>query len=410
MSVDDMIRERLGALVEPVDVEAVTTSIEERARSARPRFRRPMLGAAAAVVLALCIYGAASIGDDRSVEVRSVPATRPTAPSTTAPGTTAPRTVHFDVIGSRLAGLPAGSLMAVTDQARLDVLRSGAATGPAVDGPLPAIDFDKQVLLLVNIPGGRCAADSGFDHFDTDGTTLTAVVGSASTGNCDPPDATRTYLGTLDWAETGPSFRVRMPADPEGRYPETTILVTGPSRSEEAPAPPDAPVTTVESPVATLPRVPATTAPQEPSGPNLRTTPPPNLTGRLELSATSVASGGSIPGVVTVENNTGGPVQIGYCMQAFSIELHGQGMGFGFGHLACLQNDRLPVGVSRWPVEVHTGPTNCIPDTPPPGSVPACAPMAVIPVPPGTYKASVHPPVGAVFAIPDVSFTVTPSG
>lgn len=410
MSLDDLIRDRLATLVEPVDAEEVIASIEARSKPGRHRFRRPLLGTAAAVVLAVCAYGVVSMGSDRSRQLQSGPGTTPSRSTTIT--AVAPRSVHFTAIWSGLAGQPAGSLVAVTDRSQLDALRSAAGTPMSADRPLPSVDFERQMILVATLGPGGCNVELDFDHFDADGTTLTAVVGPESTVDCDPPDATRTRIGTLNWDETGSPFRVRLPADPDGRYPEQIIDVRKPAPTDGTPVTTEPPSTTVGVAVTTTaPRVHAEKqppAPTFPTGPSTSTVRP-HLTGRLELSTTIVPSGGSVPGVVIVNNDSGATVQIGYCFSAFSIGLRGSGAWLGRPSLACAQPGVLPVGESRWPVTIDTESVMCAPEQPPPDASGACdKPSGPITVPPGTYTTTVTPPDGATFDIPPVTIIVTP--
>lgn len=95
MSVDELIRERLEALVEPIDEQAVLARIDQLAAGHQPAARqrsrgRVVLGAAAAVAIVAAGVGVAQMGDGPGrAEVLAGPETTASTGSDVAPAPTA---------------------------------------------------------------------------------------------------------------------------------------------------------------------------------------------------------------------------------------------------------------------------------------------------------------------------------
>jgi hypothetical protein len=142
---DTEVRTRLGALVDPVDVDAAWPALEQRFRYDRRRRSMRALAAAAAVVVVLVAAGIgvnARRSTDPSLEVADAPATTEQAPVEAAPqlqvtcdgtsGTVTP------VVAARPAGVDvvhaggSGSVLLV-DPDRPIVLQEGSQVDPGVD-------------------------------------------------------------------------------------------------------------------------------------------------------------------------------------------------------------------------------------------------------------------------------------
>lgn len=373
MSLDDLIRERLATLVEPVDGEAVVRAVEARPKpGGRHRFRRTMLGVAAAAVLAVCAYGVVSIRGEQTHRLQSGPGT-----TTVAPTTTTPRMPFLDLGGGDV-GLAAGSIVAVTGQAQLDELRAVNATTGAFDGPLLSLDYERQMLIAVTIFGGPCSFQP--DHLEAEGGTVTAVAAMDTNSYCSNPpatlgpQATQTRFAALNWSDTGSSFEFRLPADPVGRYPEQTISVTKPPPSTASPL-------TIGAPSA----VPA--GGQDPSRPPASQSPA-RLKGRIEIPNREIWTSWMSKGVLVVTNRTGRSVHT-ECHVSFALAFVG-GPSHTWPGPCVRPGSTFPPGESRWPVALDPTEGTCQP----PAGEPSCLSGGALP--PGEYQ------VGLVYEAGDL--------
>lgn len=405
MSIDDLIRDHLRSLVEPVDEAAVTASIEARPRTGNVRARRPVLGIAAVVVLVLIAFTAIATRGDGTRNVRSGPGTAPNTTIRSHP-------VAFDLLWSGWAAQPAGALAAATDALQLDALRAaGRDLGVRVD-PFPQVDLDRQVVVSITIRDDGC--EHKLDRIDAREGTLTPAFIKDPEAWCNLPESTKTYVLALDWADVGSAFRLHLPADAGSGFVERLLDVRKPTTPPTSPPGEAASDPTTTPPGSTEVSVPATPDPAPPPTP-APSTPQPltpaHLTGRIEVPSSSVPSGGSLPAVVVVNNGTGTPVQIGYCISPFSIGLRGTGVWMAMAKPDCLQLGVLPVGESRWTTTILTSSVSCSADPPPPAGAPEpCPADHSTVVPPGIYTTQVEGPLGPTFDFPPVTVTVTPSG
>mgnify|MGYP005814740029 CR=1 FL=1 len=158
------------------------------------------------------------------------------------------------------------------------------------------------------------------------------------------------------------------------------------------------------------------------------------LRARLELSATTVAAGTAIEGVVILDNDTGEAFEVDGCGSLYAAGLASDTMPASIAVPYCLSKLAVPAGESRHPVSIPTTYLSCIraeeradvaanvddpetaatilaqpdcvvdPDTvPPPGETIAYVPP---PLPPGQYRVEVLAPSGVPAPEPvDVTLT-----
>lgn len=179
------------------------------------RWRRPILVAAASLVLVGA--AAAVIGRNDGTTIVSTGGGDTTA-SLSDP-------VTFEVL--RMAssdGQRMGTLRAATDQDALDRLWADTGT----KGPPPTVDLATQVVVSITIPDDACPPK--LDGFDRRGTALEPRFVEPTTV-CEQPLIQKTFVVTIDWASTGPSFRLFLPGQPIYDFGDASLTVTRPVTS-----------------------------------------------------------------------------------------------------------------------------------------------------------------------------------
>jgi hypothetical protein len=112
------------------------------------------------------------------------------------------------------------------------------------------------------------------------------------------------------------------------------------------------------------------------------------------LSGTVVA-GETLPMTVVVSNNTGEPIEIGYCGAEFALGLENDDVEQQLVFPACLQGGTIPVGTTTYEVTVGSTYGTCTTMTdPPPGARPCLPGGGIPPLPAGEYRTRLYPPAG----------------
>ena len=310
------------------------------ARSNPPR-RMPRLVLAAAAIVAV-VAGVALVLAvvDRSPS----PRVRADAPdrsvidgSTTTPAPTGP--VAFDVLSvAQGSQNTQSSLQSVLDQTQLDQL--WVIDGLA--GQVPDVDFDRQSVVSMTIPDDACPPT--LDGFDREGSTLRPRFVEPP-GPCIQPLLSRTYIVALDWASTGPAYRVSLPGRPGLGSDQPTYLDVDRSASTVG------------------------------------------LSARFELPTHRVVAGGTIAGQVIVDNGTGKPIWTNGCGPVFAVGLVGATANYEVIRPACVKPTTIPTGRSVYSVVVHTVYSGCTMEGPDSVDTPRCTEDGSAPLPPGEYQA-----------------------
>lgn len=119
----------------------------------------------------------------------------------------------------------------------------------------------------------------------------------------------------------------------------------------------------------------------------------------LSMPTTSIASGSSVTGVVQVQNLTGHVVRPAICGPPFTIELVSPtATPTQLGSGLCLDNLKIPTGMSTYPVIVRADYISCSPPNSPP---PNCVAGQPPPLPPGLYDATLLGAPNLTIDLPD---------
>jgi hypothetical protein len=365
---------------EPVRVEALMTAPEPTSGDAAGGGSVDELGpapvtaskggarrwlAVAAVVAVLAVAAGAAVralgGDDRA----SVGSGDTTAPST-EPAPDAAGPVGFELLhlgGAGDAEMGTVQVAATPEQLAdlwddlVDLPLPPEASGPygpdgsdvLAAGP-PDVDLDQQVVVAITIPDDACAPE--LVRFDRDGSAITPVFEEV-TDECEEPLIPKRYVVAIDRAGID---RLRLPADETYDLPATEVLLR-PGRTGSV-------VVDLEQP---------------------------------ELAGT-VAGGGTLPMTVVVSNNTGRPLEVGYCGEPFAVGFENDEVDQQLGFNACLQQRELPPGITTFEVEASASYGSCVavgPGDPQPAGMVECGPGGSIPpLPPGEYRTRLYPPAG----------------
>lgn len=207
------------------DAEPVTAA-EARARAGSARGprrdqrsgRRVVLVAAAAAVLVVVVI----------TVVATAPFDRGQNVTTDGPGPTDDEVV-FEVLATHRTSDPPGTLRATFSPEGLDALWAGSRNGGAV----PVVDFATQVVVSMTALGNGCREPAL--QFDRAGSDLTPVL-VYPRGECQEGPVEETFVVSLDWASTGPSFRISLPADVSRGATRTTLDVARPLPPPAQPA------------------------------------------------------------------------------------------------------------------------------------------------------------------------------
>jgi hypothetical protein len=336
--------------------------------------------AVAAVVMVVGAIGitlAVQADDD---PVQRIHASDPPVATTTDPQTSVPvdpSEVRFEELGVRPSQLPIGQLKSA--QSATDLARLWREAGKKT--PLPAVDFDEQVVVAMTIADDACPP------------TLTAFVRNAEIVEprfvepqdvCEQPLVARTFVAALDWSTTGDHFLLVV-RDPDSEGGDASIEVTRDTAADEGGKGKD------ESDGA--------------EGGD----PAPGVTAALDMDATAVPVGGTLTGTVTVVNNSGGPVEGTTCGGYFVGTLHNDEYQQGVARLDCLGSFTIPEGTSTYPIEVQAAVNGCTPvEVADRDLGPVCnADGSMPPMPAGEYQLTIDDPLHLVPAIDPVTITVT---
>lgn len=155
--------------------------------------------------------------------------------------------VTFDLLGMHDAVHDQmGTVRSASTPRELAALWSDAGLAP----PTPIIDFDRQVVVSITIPDDACPPT--LEAFDRGGSTIAPRFVETAPG-CNKPLIPKTYVAAIDWASTGPSFRVFLKGQPNYDFVDTYLEVRRPG--SEGPEPQDGtcPVTRPPKPGLTVP-------------------------------------------------------------------------------------------------------------------------------------------------------------
>jgi len=131
------------------------------------------------------------------------------------------------------------------------------------------------------------------------------------------------------------------------------------------------------------------------------------VTARLTLPATSLRSGESLRGRITVENNLGREIRFLGCGFVFSVLPVGDGYHPAPAWPRCLQELTIPTGTTTYPVTVAGTYDRCAKVAQ--GDTPACLPDGKMPgLPPGQYAVTTFSLSSDVPLPAPVMVTVTP--
>lgn len=213
----DDLPDRIRAWTDVVSAGATPVSADEaqaRAVGEGPRRAGPRLGLWRAVAAALVAVLAGAVlvvtlsGD--SDEERA------------SGGADEGAEVAFSVLGrSDTSSESLGTLRSAGNADGLVDLWKGAN----LEGGPPSIDFDNRAVVSITIPDDLCPPT--LEGFDRVGDAL-APAFREPPGDCGQPLIARTFVVALDWATTGPSFRLTLPADPSDGIGTRTLHVGRP--------------------------------------------------------------------------------------------------------------------------------------------------------------------------------------
>lgn len=226
------------------------------------------------------------------------------------------------------------------------------------------------------------------------GVLVATVTGDGRT-RVDTQDGTTTSVSTVPSTTTTASTTVA---------PPTTVDTTTVDTVVATPTSTAPPVT----PPIVSPRPAPTTTPPLP----ISAAPVGSLHARIEI-AHSVRAGAKASGTVVLDNGAGRPIEVTACWNIYGITLHSPTFDGSASGLGCAQVFTIPVGESRWPVEVSATVDGCQqPGSPSPsGDLPPCLPdpaHPLPPLPPGRYRAHVWTSTGLPVP-PDFDLDVIPA-
>jgi len=371
-----------------VDVREAMSGRSGRLPSRPVRRGRWALSAAAVVVaLVVGVAGVRALVDDDTQQLFAGEPPAGTEPGFDDPVSNGPPgdgrgKVTFEVLHVGVAGeVPVGMRSASTDDevAALwaDLIPLDGQAGQAAIGPYPNEDerADRVVVSFV-IAHDACPPElSGFRRQSMErgrpDRLIPQFVETAT--ECAQPLIPKRYVVALDWASAGDRF---------------SVFVDGGNLSDPGAMPGSA--TSMEIFLD-------------------RARPDPVLID-VELDGTTVASGGELAGTVVVSNNSGEPIDIGYCGAVFAVGLENDEVDQQLAFLRCRQQGEIAPGVSRFEVTVLTTFGSCVgdgPDPVPPGMV-ACLPEGAVPLlPPGEYETRLYPPDGIDADAPPLMVTLS---
>lgn len=188
---------------EPVTVDEARARAERVGRRRGQQRRGPWLAAAAVLVVVVVVgAGLVVVLSGRSSNSGEERVTSDRADE----GTDAD--VAFSVLGrSEMSNEPLGTLRSAVSTEGLDALWTGAN----LEGAPPPIDFAAQAVASITIADDLCPPT--LEGFVRTGSELTPSFVEPP-GLCEEPEIARTFVVALDWASTGPSFRLTLPAGP----------------------------------------------------------------------------------------------------------------------------------------------------------------------------------------------------
>ena len=368
---------------EPVTADEVAPLAA--ARSARSGAGRRWGWAVAAVlVLAAGVAAIVVRTDDGGEPLR---ADRPPAPTTTS---TPASDVDFELLHLGSAVPPPGAtddwdpgepfLRAARDQAQLDDLWTSVRYLDPTRSSIPAepeVDLSASVVVSIAIPDDNCAPElRGFRRIEREGRPPALVPRFVETVDvCTQPLAPKQYVVAIDWASAGDRFSVQVAAD--------DLDGDGRQLDGDPAGPPDAEIALDRDRRAAI-------------------------LIDVELDATTVAAGSSVPGRVVVSNNSGAPVDATICGPPYAVGLRGPAYEQEIVHPLCASAFALPPETSSYEVTVTTARTTCTTNPSQVLGIAECLPDgSPPPMPAGDYRAFVVGPAAAEAAVEPVVVTVT---
>jgi hypothetical protein len=341
--------------------EAMATATAPSPRPVSGPRRRWLAAAAAIVVVGAVAAGVLALTTDDAEPLRTADSTTTTElDDQLAPDPT--EEVRFEVVSVGYAGEQAmGTVRTAATPEQVEALwsevvplddpsRPEEQRGPNFPGPVPEVDFERQVVVAIAIPDDACPPE--LIRFDRDGSAITPVFEEVAK-ECEEPLEPKRFVVVLDRSGFD---RLRLPADPTFDLPAMEVLLR-PTRTGTV-------LVDLEQP---------------------------------SLSGTVVA-GETLPMTVVVSNNTGAPIEISYCNAEFAVGLENDEVDQQLGFNACLRISTLEPGISTFDVEVSASYGSCVavgPDDPQPAGMVECLPGGGIPpLPPGAYRTRLYPPGG----------------
>jgi hypothetical protein len=325
--------------------------------------RRWIAAAAAIVVVGAVVAGVAALTAEDAEPLRTADTTTTASPSPDdqlAPDPTGE--VRFEVVSVGYAGEQAmGTVRSAATPEQLAALwsevvplgdpsRPKEQRGPNFPGPVPEVDFERQVVVAIAIPDDACPPE--LVRFDRDGSAITPVFEEVAKA-CEEPLEPKRFVVVLDRSGFD---RLRLPADLTYDLPPMEVLLR-PTRTGTV-------LVDLEQP---------------------------------SLSDTVVA-GGMLPMTVVVSNNTGAPIDLTYCGAEFAVGLENDEVDPQLGFNRCLQQSQLAPGVTAFGVQISASYGSCVavgPDDLQPAGMVECLPGGALPpLPPGDYRTRLYPPGG----------------
>jgi hypothetical protein len=123
------------------------------------------------------------------------------------------------------------------------------------------------------------------------------------------------------------------------------------------------------------------------------------LFARLELPATTMKTGSSMPGAIVVENATGHVLRVTGCLSVFTVALGNDRVRASVAWPECLQRFTIPKGASSYPITVVARYRSCPP--------PRCDGRRPPPLPAGRYRVVVFRASSSLPPVAPVAMVVT---
>lgn len=365
--VEQQIRAWADATIAVAEAEANQEAAPEPAPAALGgrRWARSVLVAAAVLAIVGVVAVVARDGSDR---VRTGPA----APVTTIT-TSRDHVVGFDVLDiGPDGGEPAGTIRAAYDAEQLADLWAELGVGKdgvrRSIGPVPDVDFDRQVVVALTLDRPACSSELiGFEHVS--GRAFITPVFDEAEPECRGAPLRPRYVVAVDWDGERPSM----------------IVELSPTEDDDG---------------------------REIPGPRLQLNRlrPDLVTVDVETDIGEIHAGDQLGLKAVVQNATGEPLETTGCGAPFSIGLRRDGQLFAPARPQCLEQFVIPTGSSAYDVTLMASRSGCT--TNPTAPVPErCQDDGTMPdLEPGTYEVVLLPPDGFDAVPPERTIDVVPRG